>query len=114
MDAPQTLRHALVLGTVALSLAVPAATATASRDCGTIRFSGRTTHVVVLRGTTCSTARRVARAYDRGAAPRPWQCFLAHAPFHRVRGRKVGFACGYGRRRGDVERWPHAFVGTLG
>src|SRR4051812_13204783 len=98
-----------LLVTASLASGALATSAPASTDCGTVRFSGTRTHIVVLRGTLCTTARRVARAYDRGVAPRPWSCLLAHAPFHRVRGREVGFVCGHGRRGGNVERSPHAF-----
>jgi hypothetical protein len=52
---------------VGLAIARPAPAA--FRDCGVVRFSGTRTHIVVLRGTTCATAKRVARTYDRAFAP---------------------------------------------
>ena len=105
---------ATLLAGVVIGLSVMAAPAEARRTCpGTVTFSGTPTKIVILRGVSCRTARRVVRAYDRGSPPRPWQCFLAHAPFDRVGGRIVGFSCAWGGRRGDVRRWPHAFLGTI-
>jgi hypothetical protein len=104
---------ALALMAVAgLALARPAPAA--FRDCGVVRFSGTRTHIVVLRGTTCTTAKRVARTYDRAfSPPAPWKCALAHAPFRRINGREVGFSCGYGRGSSNLASRTHAFVGTL-
>lgn len=81
--------------------------AEAARSCGSISFSGRRLRIVVLRGTSCRTAKRVARHYDRRfRAPRPWSCFLGRA------GERDKISCGYGRRRrGDVRTFRHAFVG---
>jgi hypothetical protein len=104
---------ALAVGAAAAVTLATVADARRYPDCGTIRFSGATTHIVVLRGTTCATARRVARRYDRGQPTRPWQCFLAHAPFRKVNGRRVGFSCGYGTGGSNVASRSHAFVGTL-
>jgi hypothetical protein len=103
----------LLAGVVGLSLA--AAPAEARRTCpGTMRFAGNEIKIVILRGVSCSTARRVVRIYDRRRTPpRPWRCALAHAPFDRINGRAVGFSCGRGGRRGNIRRWPHAFVGTF-
>jgi hypothetical protein len=79
-----------------------------------MRFAGTQIKIVILRGVSCRTARRVARVYDRRRTPpRPWRCALAHAPFDRIDARDVGFSCGRGGRRGDIRRWPHAFVGTF-
>jgi hypothetical protein len=100
--------------TVMVSLAVARPAPAAFRDCGVVRFSGTRTHIVVLRGTTCTTAKRVARAYDRAfVAPAPWRCALAHAPFRRINGHEVGFSCGYGRGSSNLASRTHAFVGTL-
>jgi hypothetical protein len=102
-----------LLAGVVVGLSLIATPAEARRTCpGTVKFSGTTNKIVILRGVSCRKARRVVRAYDRGVPPRPWQCFLAHAPFDRINGRIVGFSCAWGGRRGDVRRWPHAFVGT--
>ena len=99
---------------VIVGLAVAPPAPAAFRDCGIVRFSGTRTHIVVLRGTTCATAKRVARTYDRALAPpSPWKCALAHAPFRRINGRDVGFSCGYGRGSSNVASRTHAFVGTL-
>jgi len=107
------LAKIVAVGAAAISLSPAAADARHYHECGTIRFSGRTTHIVVLRGTTCQTAKRVARRYDRGRAPRPWKCFLAHAPFRKINGRDVGFSCGYGTGGSNVASRSHAFVGTF-
>ena len=106
---------AILLAGVLAGLALTAGPAEARRTCpGTVSFAGEQSKVVVLRGVSCRTARRVARIYDRrGTPPRPWRCALAHAPFDRIAGRRVGFSCGRGGRRGDIRRWPHAFVGTF-
>jgi hypothetical protein len=100
----------MAVGGLALARPAPAA----FRDCGVVRFSGTRTHIVVLRGTTCTTAKRVARTYDRAfSPPAPWKCALAHAPFRRINGREVGFSCGYGRGSSNLASRTHAFVGTL-
>jgi hypothetical protein len=98
----------------AFALALLAAPAEARRTCpGTVQFSGKANKIVILRGVSCRTARRVVRIYDRRfTAPRPWVCLLAHPPFDRIDGRIVGFSCGRGGRRGNIRRWPHAFVAT--
>ena len=80
---------------------------------GAVQFSRTPTIVVVLRGVTCAEAKRVVRAYDRGASAGNWRCALAHAPFDRVDGRVVGFSCGRGGSRGNLRKWPHAFLGTI-
>jgi hypothetical protein len=104
----------ILLAGIVVGLSLMAAPAEARRTCpGTVKFSGSTNKIVILRGVSCRTARRVVRAYDRRfRPPRPWVCGLAHAPFDRINGRIVGFSCGRGGRRGNVRRWPHAFVGT--
>jgi hypothetical protein len=105
---------ATLLAGAVVGLSLTAAPAEARRTCaGTVTFSGTPTKIVILRDVSCRTARRVVRAYDRGAPPRPWACALAHAPFDRIDGRIVGFSCGRGGRRGNIRRWPHAFVGTI-
>jgi hypothetical protein len=99
---------------VMVGLAVARPAPAGFRDCGVVRFSGARTHIVVLRGTTCATAKRVARIYDRAfAPPAPWKCALAHAPFRRINGRNVGFSRGYGRGSSNLTSRTHAFVGTL-
>jgi hypothetical protein len=105
---------ATLLAGVVIGLSLMAAPAEARRTCpGTVSFAGKPNKIVILRGVSCRTARRVARIYDRRFwAPRPWLCALAHAPFDRIDGRVVGFSCGRGGRGGDIRRWPHAFVGT--
>jgi hypothetical protein len=93
------LKCVLLAASVVVLLA-PTADSRTYRDCGTIRFSGRAT--------------RVARTYDRRfQAPKPWQCGLAHAPFRKINGRKVGFSCGYGTGGANLASRAHAFVGTL-
>jgi hypothetical protein len=100
----------VVLAGLAVARPAPAA----FRDCGVIRFSGTRTHIVVLRGTTCATAKRAAQTYGRSfSPPAPWKCALAHAPFRRINGRNVGFSCGYGRGSSNLASRSHAFVGTL-
>ena len=64
-------------------------------------------------GVSCAEAKRVARAYGLTRSTAPWFCALAHAPFDRINGRIVGFSCGRGGSRGDLRKWPHAFVGTI-
>jgi hypothetical protein len=100
---------------VALVLLLPAAAPAAARDCGSISVSGTSTRIVVLRAVSCDRARQVARRYARLAVRRlgRWACALAHRPLRRIDGRYVAFACGRGRRRGDIATWPHAFVGTV-
>jgi hypothetical protein len=105
---------AILLAGVLVGLSFAAAPAEARRTCpGTVTFARKQIKIVILRGVSCRTARRVARAYDRGTPPRPWVCLLAHAPFDKINGRDVGFSCARGGRRGDIRRWPHAFVGTF-
>jgi hypothetical protein len=103
-----------MLAGVAFALSFAAAPAEARRTCpGTVQFGGKANKIVILRGVSCRTARHVVRVYDRRfRGPRPWACALAHPPFDRIDGRIVGFACGRGGRRGNIRRWPHAFVGT--
>jgi hypothetical protein len=104
----------ILLAGLVVGLSLAAAPAEARRTCpGTAQFAGTSIKIVILRGASCRTARRVVRVYDRRfRAPRPWVCALAHAPFDRIDGRIVGFSCGRGGRRGNIRRWPHAFVGT--
>jgi hypothetical protein len=104
----------LLAVTAVLALAATAGAGPARTTCpGKVTFSRTPTVVVVLRGVSCAQAKRVVRAYDRGTPPRPWACALAHAPFDRIGGRIVGFSCARGGTRGDLRRWPHAFVCTI-
>jgi hypothetical protein len=98
--------------TAAADVPSPIATVTAKR-CGAIRFSGRRTRIVVIRRTSCTTARRIARRYSRFADLEGWGCALAREDSPRYRGYKVGFSCGKGGRVGDLRQWPHAFIGAL-
>jgi hypothetical protein len=109
------VRIALASLLAALVASATAADAgSARKTCpGAISFSGTSTVVVVLRGVSCAEAKRVARAYGRFRSTAPWFCALAHAPFDRIDGRAVGFSCGRGGSRGDLRKWPHAFVGTI-
>jgi hypothetical protein len=113
---PRRMRYLIVtlLAGVVVGLSLMAAPAEARRTCpGTVSFSGTSNKIVILRGVSCRTARRIVRIYDRRfRAPRPWVCLLAHAPFDRINGRIVGFGCARGGRRGNIRRWPHAFVAT--
>jgi hypothetical protein len=96
-----------VAGLLAAVAAAPAAAK--PRNCGAISFSGTKTHIVVLRGVSCPVAKEIAAHFavtaggPQGASG--WNCFLAHAPFRRVKGRDVGFTCKWGRK--------HVFVGTV-
>jgi hypothetical protein len=104
---------AALLSGLVVALAATADAGTARKTCaGAIDFSGTRTVIVVLRGASCAEAKRVARAYGRFRSTAPWFCGLAHAPFDRIGGRIVGFSCGRGGTRGDLRKWPHAFVGT--
>lgn len=103
-----------LLATGVLALLFAAAAPAAQKTCsGTVPFSGTKTVIVILRGTTCAEAKRVVRAYDKGTAPKPWSCGLAHAPFDRVHGRIVGFSCGHGSGPGNLRARSHAFLGTI-
>jgi hypothetical protein len=105
------MRSALTAVAAAGVLAAVAATPAQAkpRDCGAIDFSGTSTRIVVLRGVSCSVAKEVAHHFavtsggPQGSSG--WSCFLAHAPFRKVNGRKVGFTCRKGRA--------HTFVGTV-
>src|SRR5438034_1664066 len=68
-------------------------------SCGQVDFSGTPTTIVVLRGTACNEAVRVATAYAASTPPHPWQCGLAHAPYDSYplpddRSAIIGFSCG--------------------
>lgn len=104
-----------VLGTAATCLTFAPAASAATKTCpGTVSFSGTRTVIVILRGTSCATARNVVRTYDKKfAPPRPWSCGLAHAPFTKVHGRVVGFSCGYGNGSSNLRTRSHAFLGTI-
>jgi hypothetical protein len=107
-----------IAAALALALAAPAlgdgAAVQAARlkNCGAIDFSGTRTTILVIRHTRCKTARRVARAYDRGSPPRRWRCALSHGDA-RYRGQRYGFSCGRGGGKGDLKAWRHAFIGAL-
>ncbi|WP_354699345.1 hypothetical protein DSM112329_05059 [Paraconexibacter sp. AEG42_29] len=58
--------------------------------------------VVVIRGVSCTTAKRTAAQFIRSRAPSPWLCGLAHAPFRKIAGVKIGASCGYGKQVGGV------------
>jgi hypothetical protein len=100
------------LAALVLALALPAGS-DRTTCAGSVSFARTKTIVVVLRGTTCAEAKRVVRAYDRGSPPRPWFCGLAHAPFTHVNGHVVGFSCAHGGTRGNLRKWPHAFLGLV-
>lgn len=78
------------------ALAVPTAAPAKSRVCAG-KVQGKYP-VVVIRGVTCTRAKAVAARFIRSSAPAPWLCGLAHAPFRRIAGVKVGASCGYGRQ----------------
>jgi hypothetical protein len=101
-----------VLAALVLAFASPAG-GERTTCAGAVSFARTKTIVVVLRGTTCAEAKRIVRAYDRGSPAPPWVCFLTHAPFTRIDGRVVGFSCARGGTRGDIRRWPHAFLGLV-
>jgi len=81
--------------------------------CGTITFSGTKTKIVVIRRTSCRTAIRIARRYDRLQSTGSWRCALARQDSPRYHGYRVGFSCGAGGKSGDLKKWPHAFFGAL-
>jgi hypothetical protein len=96
------------------SQSAPSPTATAAvKRCGALRFSGRRTRIVVIRGTSCTTARRIARRYARFGDLDGWGCGLAREDSPRYRGYKVGFSCGKGGGPRDLRQAPHAFIGAL-
>jgi hypothetical protein len=99
---------ALAAAVVLAALAAPPADAK-PHNCGSIDFSGTTTHIVVLRGVRCTVAKEIAMHFAVTAGgpqgSSGWSCFLAHAPFRKVKGRDVGFTCKKGRG--------HVFVGTV-
>jgi hypothetical protein len=105
---------AALVASVVLALTWAGSAPAASRSCGSVTLFGTSLRIVVLQGVTCSTAKRVTRGiHDGGAQRAGWSCALAHAPFDTIHGRTVAFSCGKGGRRGDLRRWPHAFVGTV-
>jgi hypothetical protein len=110
-----TRRCALILVNVAAATALlaPTTAPAKSRVCAG-KVSGRYP-VVVVRGVSCTTAKRIAAQFLRSSAPAPWRCGLAHAPFRRIAGVRIGASCGYGKQvggRGLTGR-QHAFaIGT--
>jgi hypothetical protein len=111
---PRALLLSLTIAAlVAATVAAPAgARSPHLKRCGTISFSGTKTRILVIRRTRCATARRIAHRYDALRPLGAWRCALGHdgSTYH---GRRVGFACGRGARRGSLERFPHAFIGAL-
>ena len=111
------MRSLLLVAAVALAaLVTTVPAAQAKRNCGNVSIYGTSTRIVVLQGTTCTQARRVARRFANSAGPfsgAGWRCALAHAPFDKLDGRKIGFSCGRGGSSGNIRTWPQAFVGTL-
>ncbi len=88
-----------------LAVALTPGTASARRSCGTIPSTSvyPRARVIAIRGVSCATARRVARSYDnRGSAPSPWRCGLAHGDRPRL------FSCGYPAGGGSLTRSRHA------
>ena len=90
--------------------------ATAPAGCGQVTFSGTSTTIIVLRGTECPEAVRVAAAFNAGTPPSPWNCGLAHEPLDSYplpdgSTGVIGFSCGYGTA-GDLRAAPHAFIGV--
>jgi hypothetical protein len=115
-------RFAGALTTVAAIAAVAAPAATAAPDapvqaaglkrCGTISFGGTKVKIVVIRRTSCKTAIRTARRYDKSRSTGSWACALSHGDT-RYHGYKVGFVCGSGGTSGNLRKWPHAFLGAV-
>ncbi len=92
------MRRTLLL-VVTAALVVPAAAAPSPAAAKSHRCSGKVLGkypVVVIRGVSCTYAKRTASRFIRSSAPSPWHCGLAHAPFRRIAGVKVGASCGYG------------------
>lgn len=105
---------AVVTATLAFAEAPQAAGAAAGPPCAkAVRISGQRTVLVPLRATSCSTAARVARGFDRDRTPSGWSCALSKAPFDRLDGRLVSLSCGYRSGAGDLRRARRAFVGTV-
>ncbi len=94
----------------ATASAGPGEATTARRSCGLVSSTSiyRFSRVIAIRGVSCRTARRVAKAYDnRGRTLGRWRCGLA-------RDRPRLFSCGAGGSRGDLRKFPRALeaVGT--
>jgi uncharacterized membrane protein len=104
------LAAALALAAPAAPAHDPVAHAAKLKRCGKVSFSGTTVRIFVIRRTTCRTAEKVARDYGKFESTGKWACFLSHGgPTYQ--GVAYGFSCGKGGSRGDVKRWPHAFIG---
>lgn len=95
------------------AIAAPGEEAGASkrRSCGLITSTSiyKFARVIAIRGVSCRTARRVAKAYDnRGRTLGRWRCGLAHSDRPRL------FSCGAGAGRGDLRKRPRALeaIGT--
>lgn len=92
------MRRLVLLLTTALLLVV-AATVPSPVAAKSHRCSGKILGkypVVTIRGVSCTYAKRTASRFIRSRAPLPWHCGLAHAPFRRIAGVKIGASCGYG------------------
>src|SRR5688572_28364772 len=66
----------------------------AHRSCGTMRLPTAGLVSLSAQGVSCAGARLVARRYDTGLAPRPWNCGLARQGDPG----RVLFSCGWGGR----------------
>jgi len=80
-------------------------------SCGLISSASiyKYARVIAIRGVSCKSARRVAKAYDdRGRTLGRWRCGLAHGDRPRL------FSCGAGGSRGDLRKFPRALeaIGT--
>lgn len=92
---------------LAMLAAAPAAEAKAQR-CGDFSAAGGAVRrVYAIRGVTCRTALRVAKADARGTAPAPWRCATAFSG--RYAGRPLAAKCGYGGG-GSLLRRHHALA----
>ena len=104
------LRAAVTVGVVTAALAfVPVAPAR-SRLCGRIEVASRMFQVVSLRGATCATARRIARAAHAGLSVAPWHC--GSGAGRRYGGSDVARVCGRGGS-GSLFKRPHAILTTF-
>ena len=105
---------AVVAASAGLALGSSGSAGAAQRSCGSVSLFGTPVQLVVLRGATCATAKRITRGiHDGGAQRAGWTCALAHAPFTKIDGREVAFSCGKGGHGGNLRDWPHAFVGAV-
>ena len=106
-------RLTAVLILVAAALLLTSSPASAKlKSCGSISFSGTKTKIVVIRSTSCKTAKKIAHRYAKFASTGKWSCALAHGS-SKYHGYDVGFSCGAGGSSGDLKKWPHAFFGAV-